>query len=583
LRYQPVLIAILVTAVWVPAAPPRAPAPELNWSMFGGSPSRNMVNLTTTGLSHEFPIDDITDEKPHVLGSRIKWKATLGSRSYSQPIVVGGRILIGTNNDNPRNRRDRGKPTDDDPDGPAKDKGILMCFSRADGKFLWQMVHDKLETGQVNDWPHEGMVSTPTVEGNRAYYTSNRCEVVCLDLNGFDDGNQGFQKEQYRDDIDGDVIWTFDLMKELKVFPHNMSICSPVIVGDLLFVITANGVDENHLNVTFPEAPSFVCLNKTTGKLVWSSNLPGRNIMHGQWSSPAYGIIGGVPQVIFPAGDGWLYAFDPPSGKLLWKFDCNPKGSVYELGAKGTKSDFIALPVIYKEKIFIGTGQDPEHLEGVGHFWCIDPAGRSGDISAELVIDAKAKPPRSRPNPNNGAVWHYGGVDTRPYSKRDNVFSRTISTACIVDDIVYIAELAGYVQCLDARTGKKYWQWDTKSNIWGSCYYVDGKVLVANEDGDLYFFKHEKNPAVIDEMVVGSAAAVQAERQAQAAGLDVADTRRMARDAYDEAVAAVREQVKARYLLQVVELGEAIRSSPVVVGDTLYLNTEKTLYAVTLK
>ena len=69
-----------------------------------------------------------------------------------------------------------------------------------------------------------------------------------------------------------------------------------------------------------------------------------------------------------------------------------------------------------------------------------------------------------------------------------------MSTACIVDDVVYMAELAGYVQCLDAKTGKKYWQWDTKSNIWGSCYYVDGKVLVANEDGDLYIFKHEKAP-----------------------------------------------------------------------------------------
>ena len=41
-------------------------------------------------------------------------------------------------------------------------------------------------------------------------------------------------------------------------------------------------------------------------------------------------IIGGVPQVIFGGGDGWLYSFKADEGKdgkpeLLWKFDINPK------------------------------------------------------------------------------------------------------------------------------------------------------------------------------------------------------------------------------------------------------------------
>ena len=76
------------------------------------------------------------------------------------------------------------KPTDDAEEGLPIDKSVLMCFDEKTGEFLWQMVHDKLEAGQVNDWPREGMCSTPTVEGGRAYYVSNRCEVVCLDLNG---------------------------------------------------------------------------------------------------------------------------------------------------------------------------------------------------------------------------------------------------------------------------------------------------------------------------------------------------------------------------------------------------------------
>ncbi len=380
--------------------------------------------------------------------------ATRFARLWGGAIVAAGKVFCGTNNENPRNERDRGTATKDDPLGPPLDKGILMCFDGKTGEFIWQAVHDKLIGGQVNDWPREGLCSTPVVQGDRIYYCTNRCTVVCADVNGFANGNQGFQDEQYKDTIDGDIIWELNMMADLGVFPHNMTAGSPLIAGNLLFVVTANGVDEGHINMPSPEAPSFLCLDKTTGKVVWKSNAPGAKIMHAQWSHPAYGVIHGVPQVIFPGGDGWLRAFAPDTGVELWRFDANPKDSKYELGSRCTRSDFIGAPVIYKEKIYIGTGQDPEHFEGTGHFWCIDPVGKSGDISPELVTDASKDPPATKPNPNSAVVWHYGGEEKREYAKRDYVFGRTMSTACIVDDICYISELAGYLHVLDAKTGK---------------------------------------------------------------------------------------------------------------------------------
>ena len=54
-----------------------------------------------------------------------------------------------------------------------------MAFNQANGKFLYQTIFRKLPNGQVCDWPLEGLCSTPTAEGDRIYYTSNRCEVVC--------------------------------------------------------------------------------------------------------------------------------------------------------------------------------------------------------------------------------------------------------------------------------------------------------------------------------------------------------------------------------------------------------------------
>jgi len=55
----------------------------------------------------------------------------------------------------------------------------MMCFRESTGKFLWQIVHDKLPGGRGNDWPEEGICSGPVVEGDRLWYVSNRCEVVC--------------------------------------------------------------------------------------------------------------------------------------------------------------------------------------------------------------------------------------------------------------------------------------------------------------------------------------------------------------------------------------------------------------------
>ena len=65
-----------------------------------------------------------------------------------------------------------------------------------------------------------------------------------------------------------------------------------------------------------------------------------------------------------PAATAGCAAFDPPTGKLLWKFDGNPKDAVYELGGTGTRSDFVmAAPVVADGKVYIGIGQDPEHID----------------------------------------------------------------------------------------------------------------------------------------------------------------------------------------------------------------------------
>ncbi len=432
-------------------------AAEKEISLWGGSLSRNMVSDEK----------DIPANWNIATGENIKWTAELGSQSYAGPLIHGGKIFVGTNNEALKNPKLTG------------DRGNIMAFRESDGEFLWQITHTKLTSGRVNDWPLQGICSTPYIEGDRLYYISNRCEVVCIDTEGFlDDENDGpYTDETETSKIDGDIIWIYDMMDELDVFPHNLATCSPLAVGDLLFLETSNGVDEGHIHIPSPDAPSFIALNKHTGELVWEDASPGENILHGQWSNPAYGVINGIPQVIIPGGDGWVYSFEPETGNIVWMFDCNPKDSQWELGGRGTRNNIISTPVIYDDKVFIAVGQDPEHGEGVGHLWCIDATITGGETTS------------------SAGVWHFG----------DEQFNRTMSTAAIHEGLLYISDLSGFLYCLDVKTGDLYWTHDTYAAIWGSPYVVDGKVYLGDEDGDVVILKTGKTKEVLFETNMESA------------------------------------------------------------------------------
>src|SRR5207248_1022462 len=148
-----------------------------------------------------------------------------------------------------------------------------------------------------------------------------------------------------------------------------------------------------------------------TGKLAWKDSSPGANIMEGQWSNPAAAQVRGRQQVFFAGGDGWLYAFDPPTGALLWKFDCNPNKSRYKPGGRGDRGYFLATPVVHEDKLYVGTGSDPEDGPGVGHLWCIDlvraaEKGRQnkGHDVSPVNDNFDQKSPANR---DSALVWHH--------------------------------------------------------------------------------------------------------------------------------------------------------------------------------
>ncbi len=442
----------------------------------------------------------------------------LGSQSYGNPVVADGKIWVGTNNGAGWLKR-----------YPAEtDLGCLLCFNEADGKFLYQHSSEKLPSGRVHDWPLQGICCAPYVEGKRLWFVTSRGEVRCLDTEGFHDGenNGPYTSETKTDKDEADVIWILDMMNQLGVSQHNMCSCSITATGDILWVCTSNGVDESHVNLPAPQAPSFLAVDKNTGKVIWADSSPGGNILHGQWSSPTYAVLGGVPQVMFAGGDGYLYSFRgeaTPDGKaeMLWKFDANPKESKYILGGRGTRNEIIATPVVYDDLVYLAVGQDPEHGEGQGHLWCIDPTKR-GDVSSELAFNLKnpnqpiphkrlqavdpAAGDVARPNPNSAVVWHYADFDQNGNGKIEfeETMHRTCGTVVIKNDLLYISDFSGLMHCLDAKTGKPHWTHDLFAATWGSALIVDDKVYMGDEEGKVTVFKLDPAKIILAENNMGN-------------------------------------------------------------------------------
>ena len=353
-----------------------APVLAADWPQWGGTVERNMA-AEEADIPDTFHPGRKTRTRlgfDPTSARNVRFIARLGSENYSAPVVADGRIYIGTNDediDDPRIAPTRG--------------GVLMCLDERSGDLAWRLVVPRLEIDRSKvsedfDDMNLGICSTATVDGDRVYLVTNRCEVVCLDADGLADGNQG---------------------------PFT---------------------DEASFSVPAGAAP----------------------LAAGAATGPAPAIL-----------------------EEVWKFDCNPAGYRSRAGVpidywalvRGAKKDLdkdgmlvspcevIGTPVIHDGRIYVGIGQDPVHGPGRGALSCIALDGDRGDVTA------------------TNRVWQYLGI------------GRSLSTVSVVDGLVYAAEHAGKVHCLDAKTGNLIWVHDTRDEIWSSTFVVDGKVFIGTRKG----------------------------------------------------------------------------------------------------
>ena len=512
-----------------------------DWPEYAGSPCKNLV-AEAANLPDSFGPGEKDSMKGEIVagsGSNVLWGVRTSSLTYPSPTIVGNRIFTG---------------------GKEAGLGIFKCLDAHNGKVLWQYAEpfhkfpDKIQEGVRYNFnqvtANLGICATATYVDGRVLFVNHRCEVVCLDAEGGTEpfvmpAPGGYQPK--KSDVPppavpagvrgAKILWKVDLWA-LGARPCDGCNGSPLVDGDFVYVVTSNGTDREPSVAYYddrptpaPDAPNLIVLDLRTGRLLATDDAThsGPNILHGQWSTPSLGVVNGKKLVFYGAGDGRCYAFEaltakpeqPAKLKTVWWADCIPPeyrvsvsnlnwAAMYSLGDKRLKrslnkknessyvgtSEIVGCPVFISNRVYVAIGRDPEHGHGRGALWCLD-ATKTGDIT------------------QSGKIWCYQGLD------------RTLATPAIRDGLLYIADVAGRVHCLEADTGKLVWVHETGADAWSSTLLADGKL----------FFPTLKHLWVL---------------------------------------AAGRE----KKVLSQITLGAPMYATPVAVDDTLYINSRNYLWAV---
>jgi outer membrane protein assembly factor BamB len=431
-------------------------------------------------------------------GKNVRWVVSIGTPTYAKPVIANGKVLIGTLNN-----------TVYDPNRDGS-RSILYCFDERNGTMLWQLPMPKNFTTPFVDSYCVGISSTPLVIGNRAYLTANSGEVLCLDMNGLTDGNDGsfqdeatlfaFDREHPVPPLaptDADVIWLFNMYKIFKSRPHDTNNADILEHDGLLYVKTGNAPDNTHVRLRNPEAPTLLIFDRETGEPLARDDFDiGCDISHGQWCNPVLIHHGGKPYILYGGGNGVVYCIAVPDKKTLRK----------------KNGELPRLPTLWKfhgdPRAQPGSNEPvPPFVMGMGSpsYTCLPPPRY--DTKNDLILmlfghDAwnGARPFRSwlaafRFSNEPGDVTQSALVWGTP-----NIDGGAVAPPALDNDLLYVADRKGIFYCFEAATGQTVWKIQLKGDIWAAPLVADGKIYIGTDRRLFYVLRSGRTPEILSEI-----------------------------------------------------------------------------------
>jgi outer membrane protein assembly factor BamB len=306
--------------------------------------------------------------------------------------------------------------------GPDLSEGVA-CFDANTGQKLWQ----KLYLDFLSDTIYKRYsTSSPTIDPE----TGN---VYIQETQGI---FAGFT-------ADGKPLWEHSLMEEYGrlTFPNGRT-ASPVVDKDLVMTrgITANWGAQG------PAADRFYAFDKITGQAVWSST-PGGRPKDNSYSHPVLAWLDGRRVFYAATGDGSVVCVNARTGQPIFQIPL-------------FKAGINASVLLHKDDEIIaiyGTPYEPGQMVGlkIPH---VTPTN-----AADPVIV-----PRSAVE-----LW-------------DNEIRTSASSPILAGDRVYVTSEVGYLDAVDALTGKLLWKLQLGTEQRNSCpLFADGKIYapILNDPG----------------------------------------------------------------------------------------------------
>ncbi len=384
---------LLVTSSLPSFAADAVTADPLDWPFWRG-PEMN-------GISREKNLPDRWDPE----GENLVWKnEALGTRST--PIVMRGKLYTLC----------RHKPA------TLQEAEKVVCADAETGEILWEHVFNVF----LSDVP-DTRVGWSAVVGDPE--TGN---VIALGVCGYYVCLNGET---------GELVWSRSLSEEFGLlttyggrtnYPlvfENLSIISGVIIG------WGDQARPEHRILAF---------DKRNGQLVWEQGtkpIPEDTT----YSTPTLASINGQLQFIIGTGDGGVYAFQPRTGKRIWKYDASLRG-------------LNTGPIVVDNMVICGHSEENIDDTTMGAIFAVD-ASKSGDLT------------------KTGEIWR----------NKEEFIGKT--QPVVVDDRIYAIDDSGNFLIYELKTGKSVGKQKLGTMGRGSPLYADGKFYCTDANGRFYIFE----------------------------------------------------------------------------------------------
>jgi outer membrane protein assembly factor BamB len=314
----------------------------------------------------------------------IAWKVPVEGRGWSSPVVLGEQVWLTTAVETPaaadelRVALEREETPSPSPYVASRVQLKALCIDRKTGRLIRAVPLFDVQQPAVICSVNSYASPTPVAERGRLYCDFGAMGTACIETET------------------GEVVWTRQLKVDHQVGPGS----SPILHGDLL-ILTRDGCDQQFV----------AALDKESGTTVWTTKRPplatSTAVLRKAFSTPLVIQHDGKEQMVSP-GAQWMVAYDPATGRELWRVDT---GSTFSNSAR---------PVYGAGLIFCGTAYGGTYL------LAIRPDGR-GDVTQTHV------------------QWQ----TNRSVPKR--------SSPLLLDAALYMVADNGVASCLDVRTGEVHW------------------------------------------------------------------------------------------------------------------------------